>query len=122
MTTVPSQTNYTWGFVPRLPDKISWENRLFIGHTHRLIDIYQRVVATLKPFQIRGMVSFKTHMDQVKKIKNMNVSFLEMGDEICCQFTCKQHLEIIFKGCDAYAIPPSAIHTVTLFDHGYFIH
>jgi hypothetical protein len=120
MTTVPSQTPYTWGFVPRLADKLSWENRLFIGHTHRLTEIYEKLVATLKPFQIRGMVSFRENLDKVKKMKD--VYFLEMGDEICCQFTCKQHLEIIFKGCDAHAIPPSAIHTITLHDHGYFIH
>jgi hypothetical protein len=120
MTTVPSQTPYTWSFVPRLPDKSSWQNRPFIGNSHRLADVYEDVVRILKPFQIRGMVSFRGNLDQVKKMKD--ASILEMGDEICCQFTCKQHLDAIFKYCDRYSIPPTAIHSITLFDCGYFIH
>ena len=115
-----SQTNYSWSFVPRLPDAHSWTNRAILVPIHRLIDISEAVGTKLRPIQIRGMVHFKADQDKVRKMKD--VSFLEMGDEVCCHFTCKLHLDIIFKYCDHLAIPPSSISTITFFDVGYFIH
>ncbi len=117
--TAPSQTNHTWTFVPSLADKQSWLKRPFINHIYRLSEIHQSVVGILNPSQIRGMVRFKTHLDLVKK---MNVDSLAMGDEICCPFTCGLHLDTIIRCCDRLAIPPSAIHSVMIFDCGYFIH
>lgn len=115
-----SQTNYSWSFVPRLPDVRSWANRSVLAPIHRLTDIADTISEILRPSQIRGMVHFKADHDKVRKMKD--VSFLEMGDEVCCYFTCKLHIDAIFKFCEHLAIPPSSISTITFFEVGYFIH
>jgi hypothetical protein len=115
-----SQFTYSWSFVPRLSDATSWSNRIFVGQVHRLSDIMSVIGEKLRPNQIRGMVHFKADHVKVRKMKD--VSFLEMGDEVCCYFTCKLHLDAIFKYCDHLAIPPSSISTIAIFNLGYFIH
>ena len=89
---------------------------------HRLNDIYNEVISTFHPSQLRGMVHFKSDQDKIRNIKNASFSFLEMDGELCCYFTCKRHLEDIFACCDRLIIPPSSISTITFFDVGYFIH
>jgi hypothetical protein len=118
--TAPSQYTYAWTFVPRLADARSWSGRPFKSQPYKLAELYTNICETLDRNQVRGMVRFKSHHDQVKKLGD--ASLLGIDDEICASFTCKQHLEAIIKGCDRYAIPPTAIQSVVLFNIGYFIH
>ena len=119
MTTLPSKTPYSWSFVPRLPDTTSYQNSPFKVTIHTLADVSENIGKQLKGNQIRGLVRFKTHHDLVKKI---DASILNMDDEVCCQFTCQRHLDVIIQNCNKLNIPPAAIHSITLFDCGSFIH
>ena len=93
---------------------------MIVAPIHQLSDISEAVGTKLRPIQIRGMVHYKADQDRVRKMKD--VSILEMGDDVCCYFTCKLHLDAIFGYCDRLDIPPSSISTITFFDVGYFIH
>lgn len=118
--TTSTLTNYQWSFIPRLPDAQSWANRMIVTPIYRLSDITNETSKKINPDQFRGIVYFKTHHEQVQKINNISTSML--NKDLCCYFNSKQHLETIFKGCDEFTIPPSAINIISFFNIGYFIH
>jgi hypothetical protein len=105
-----------WSFVPRLPDKHSQWNAPF--HRYGSLD---GILNALKEYKgtIRGLLEIKNVTD-AKALKLSQIQWLQ-DDILSAEFANLEELHTQIAKVQKSALPGISIHSVYLYDLGYFI-